>query len=552
MKRILISIVLLLLMSGCTQNTTTKYVVNFESNNETVMESVLVDSWDSILEHSIPIKEGHTFVGWYSDAALKHVYDLVNPVTSNLTLYAKWEVNQYNVTFLDEDGSIFLVTKKDYGFDFTTGVEDTPVKEGYTFSGWDELPNLMPAYDITVTAIFAITSYTVQYIKFDGTLIYSEEFEYLEEIVDFDIPQNTCEVGLEFFGWDVALPNTMPKHNIIVTEMCLFSSAQFILDEDITTRLYGAPQISGNYLIIYGSSSNNDQGALFVYKSNDPAYKRIIPSHYYGKGMISQVKGDYIFITYGPYIDPGEIYVLKLSDPDYLDVIFEGDIDYPAPADDIQIEGDIMIIHSYYGEPFNAAIFIYKISDSSYERMIYNYYPEDECEMCPWYTGILGLPVYVQGDYIIISSGRYNSYNDPNLFIYKLSDPLYERRIPEDDTTTQYYHIEGDYIITSDSGIVYVYKLSDSLYQRKITRSDLEPSDRFASEVFVVGDFVVIMDSDYNDGEGAVYLYRLSNPSYEKIISIGCENIWADENYVYLYNGEELQAILLSAIEETD
>ena len=135
--------------------------------------------------------------------------------------------------------------------------------------------------------------------------------------------------------------------------------------------------------------------------------------------------------------------------------------------------------------------------------MIYSYNPEDDCEMCSWYIGIPGLPVYVQGDYIIISSVRYNSNNDPNLHIYKISDLLYERKIPEDDTSIQYYHIEGDHIIILD-------------------------------------------------GEGTVYLYKISDPSYEKIISIECEIVWVDENYVYIYKGEELRAILFSVIEEAD
>ena len=45
-----------------------------------------------------PTKEGYTFAGWY-DADLAVEWIFTNPVTKDMTLYAKWEINVYDVSF---------------------------------------------------------------------------------------------------------------------------------------------------------------------------------------------------------------------------------------------------------------------------------------------------------------------------------------------------------------------------------------------------------------------------------------------------------------------
>lgn len=45
--------------------------------------------------------------------------------------------------------------------------EPAPTKEGYTFSGWSEIPGTMPANDVEVTGSFSINSYKLIY-KVDG------------------------------------------------------------------------------------------------------------------------------------------------------------------------------------------------------------------------------------------------------------------------------------------------------------------------------------------------------------------------------------------------
>ena len=95
-----------------------------------------------------PTKEGYTFIGWYNGES---EWDFETPVTADLTLTAKWQVNQYTITFKPENGGQDIVIKQDYGTAITAPAN--PTKTGYTFAGWDKtIPTTMPAGDMTITA----------------------------------------------------------------------------------------------------------------------------------------------------------------------------------------------------------------------------------------------------------------------------------------------------------------------------------------------------------------------------------------------------------------
>lgn len=95
-----------------------------------------------------PTKEGYTFIGWYNGES---EWDFADAVTEALTLTAKWQLNQYTITFKPENGGQDIVIKQDYGTAITAPAN--PTKTGYTFVGWDKtIPTTMPAGDMTITA----------------------------------------------------------------------------------------------------------------------------------------------------------------------------------------------------------------------------------------------------------------------------------------------------------------------------------------------------------------------------------------------------------------
>ena len=95
-----------------------------------------------------PTKEGYTFIGWYNGES---EWDFETPVTADLTLTAKWQLNRYTITFDTAGGSEVPSITQDYGTAIIAPAN--PTKTGYTFAGWDKtIPTTMPAENMTITA----------------------------------------------------------------------------------------------------------------------------------------------------------------------------------------------------------------------------------------------------------------------------------------------------------------------------------------------------------------------------------------------------------------
>lgn len=95
-----------------------------------------------------PTKEGYTFIGWYNGES---EWNFETPVTADLTLTAKWQINRYTITFDTAGGSEVPSITQDYGTAITPPA--APTRTGYTFAGWDrESPTTMPAGDMAITA----------------------------------------------------------------------------------------------------------------------------------------------------------------------------------------------------------------------------------------------------------------------------------------------------------------------------------------------------------------------------------------------------------------
>ena len=95
---------------------------------------------EEITPEAAPVKKGYTFSGWSWIPAKMPAEDVI--ITGSLT------VNKYTLTY-KVDGETYKTVKVKYGAKITP--EAAPVKEGYTFSGWSEIPAKMPAKNVTVT-----------------------------------------------------------------------------------------------------------------------------------------------------------------------------------------------------------------------------------------------------------------------------------------------------------------------------------------------------------------------------------------------------------------
>lgn len=84
-----------------------------------------------------PSRTGYTFKGWFMESECINLINAGATVESetNHTLYAKWEANQYTVTF-NANGGTVSQSSKSVIYDGTYGELPTPSRTGYTFDGW--------------------------------------------------------------------------------------------------------------------------------------------------------------------------------------------------------------------------------------------------------------------------------------------------------------------------------------------------------------------------------------------------------------------------------
>ena len=88
-----------------------------------------------------PSQEGYSFVGWYTDKdTLQNAYVFTTPVESDITLYAKYQINTYQVTFDPNDGTLAQGTTSPVTVNWGEKVTkpSDPTREGYSFDGWFE------------------------------------------------------------------------------------------------------------------------------------------------------------------------------------------------------------------------------------------------------------------------------------------------------------------------------------------------------------------------------------------------------------------------------
>ena len=183
-----------------------QYTIAFDTNGGSEIAPITQDYGTKITAPDNPTRKGYTFKGW----------DKEIPETmpaENITVKAQWEINQYTIAFDTNGGSDIAPITQDYGTEITA--PDNPTRKGYTFKGWDkEIPETMPAENITVKAQWEINQYTIAFDTNGGSEIAPITQDYGTEIT---APDNPTRKGYTFKGWDKEIPETMPAENITIT-----------------------------------------------------------------------------------------------------------------------------------------------------------------------------------------------------------------------------------------------------------------------------------------------------------------------------------------------
>lgn len=172
--------------------------VTFDSNGGSEVDSITTDVDTTIEEPTAPTLTGYTFEGWYQDDDFEEAWDFESGTVpeDGVTLNAEWAINTYEVTFLDYDATELGVHQVNHGGDAEAPTD--PTRTGYTFTGWDPADFTNNTEDLTVTAQYDPSEYTVDFNSNGGTDVDPVEGEFGSTIEE---PTEPTRTGYTFEGW---------------------------------------------------------------------------------------------------------------------------------------------------------------------------------------------------------------------------------------------------------------------------------------------------------------------------------------------------------------
>ena len=142
--------------------TLSTYTVTFDVDGGSAVESQEVVSGGKVTEPADPTKEHNTFAGWFADPTKTTAWDFANnTVLNDTTIYAKWTIDTFTVTFDTDGGDPVDPQTIPYGGKVTKPAD--PTKTGETFDDWYEEDTYTTPFDFANTTI---TEDTTIYAKF--------------------------------------------------------------------------------------------------------------------------------------------------------------------------------------------------------------------------------------------------------------------------------------------------------------------------------------------------------------------------------------------------
>jgi uncharacterized protein (TIGR02145 family)/uncharacterized repeat protein (TIGR02543 family) len=186
------------------------YTVEFDSQGGSAIDSQTVEHFGRVTEPTAPTRDNYTFGGWYTDAACTNSnwWDFeMGFVESAMTLYAKWTLNTYTVTFNSQDGSAVNSQNIAHGGKATSPAN--PTRTGYTFGGWYKEDTYTTQWnfdtDVVTSAITLYAKwnpYTVTFNANGGTVTpTSDTTGQNRKLASLPIPTRD---GYTFNGWYTA------------------------------------------------------------------------------------------------------------------------------------------------------------------------------------------------------------------------------------------------------------------------------------------------------------------------------------------------------------
>ena len=211
------------------------YTVTYKVDGSQYGEIETYEYGSPVTMREVPKEKGYTFSGWDREE------DFTMPA-ENVIIEGTFSVNSYTVTY-KVDGEISgAVETYEYGREVT--LREEPLKEGYTFSHWNQETGFtMPAENVVIEGSFHVNSYTVTY-KVDGVI--TGEVETYEYGTAVKLRSEPIKEGHKFGGWNRTEDFIMPAENVVI-------EGNFDVNEYIVTYLVDGKDYGEKEMYKYGT-----------------------------------------------------------------------------------------------------------------------------------------------------------------------------------------------------------------------------------------------------------------------------------------------------------
>ncbi len=243
-----------------------------------------------------PSKIGYVFVGWYTDENFENEIDYIPAGTTNdLTLYAKWELREYYISY-ELYGGINDVTNPDtYTIETPTFSLMAPTKSGYAFMGWYKEPSFETQVetiaigtheDFTLYAKWEPITYTITY-ELDGGECDGnpESYNILSEDIVLSSPTKD---GYTFLGWYSGNEKVTNIPSGSIGNISL--TAKWQANKNVLT-IISSDEAKGTVTISQGSGYTDEQITIKA----TPATDCVFEGWYRGNHLVSDSK-EYTFV----------------------------------------------------------------------------------------------------------------------------------------------------------------------------------------------------------------------------------------------------------------
>ena len=287
------------------KNDAKSFTVKFETDGGTAVADKTVAAGEKVVKPEDPTKSGHVFADWYREAALTTTWNFASDVVNaDMTLYAKWSVNSFTVSFNTDGGSAVPSQTVASGGKVTEPAD--PAKEPdvaglyagaapqYTFEGWFKTGETTPfnfaspiTANVTLTAKWTAPPAPIDISAQTGDNIVTKAVNYAKAnpgeytlLIDADVAAGVHEMNVANVKLTIAgiVAERTITHNGAVDSRLFFlnaTGASLTLGQNITLK--GIPDGTSDLIYIANGSltmlagakitgnTSNFYGAVIVY-----------------------------------------------------------------------------------------------------------------------------------------------------------------------------------------------------------------------------------------------------------------------------------------------